>query len=69
MNFVSDFLTSIGDGLESFLPSVAKAGVDTLDTLFVTPEGSATIVAMLSVLGFVMWGGRKVISIVKRKRI
>ena len=67
--FMYHFFAGIGNGLRNFLPSVASASVSTVDALFVNDAGKSTIVAMLSVLGFVMWGGRKVISVVKRKKI
>ena len=64
---IGEFLGSIGEGLKSFLPDVAEAGVDTVDILFVTPEGGITTVAVLTIIGVVSACGLSVFSMIKRK--
>lgn len=64
---ISEFLSSIGSGLKSFLPNVAEAGVDTVDILFVTPEGGLTTVAVLTIIGVVLSCALGVFAMIKRK--
>ena len=66
-NTIADFLSSIGSGLKSFLPNVAEAGVDTVDILFVTPEGALTTVAVLTIIGVVSACGLGVFAMIKKK--
>lgn len=64
---IGEFLASIGSGLKSFLPNVAEAGVDTVDILFVTPEGGLTTVAVLTIIGVVSACGLGVFAMIKKK--
>lgn len=64
---LSEFLGAIGDGLKAFLPDIAEAGVTTVDTLFVTSDGTLTTFATITVIGIVCACGRGLYSIVKRK--
>lgn len=62
-----DMLSSIGNGLKDFLPDVAEAGVDTVDTLFVTSDGKLTTFSTITIIGIVCASGRGIYSIIKRK--
>ena len=64
---ISEFLTNIGEGLKSFLPDVAEAGVETVDTLFVASDGSITTFAVITILGIVTVCGRGLYGVIKRK--
>ena len=67
MNGITGMLTYIGDGMKAFLPDVAEAGVNTVDKLFVTSDGSITTFAVITVLGVVCACGKGIFGVIKRK--
>lgn len=62
-----DFFTSLGSGLRSFLPSMASAGVNTIDVLFVRSDGGLTTVAIITIIGASLAAGLGVFTIIKRR--
>ena len=64
---INEFLTSIGEGLNAFLPEVAEAGVNTVETLFVSSDGKITTFAVITVIGIVCTCGKGLFGVIKRK--
>lgn len=64
---ITEILSSIGNGLKSFLPNVAEAGAETVDTLFVGADGRITTFAVITVVGIVCACGKGVFGVIKRK--
>lgn len=66
-NAVSGLLGGLGDGLGEFLPSVAEAGVNTVDTLFLRSDGSFTMLGTFIIVGVVISVGLGVWGFIKKR--
>lgn len=67
VNAVGGLLGGLGDGLGEFLPDVAQAGVDTVDTLFLRSDGSFTMLGTFIIVGVVISVGLGVWGFIKKR--
>lgn len=67
VNAIGGLLGGIGDGLGEFMPEVAKAGVNTVDTLFLKSDGSFTVLGTFIIVGIVISVGLGIWGFIKRR--
>lgn len=67
VNAIGGLLGGIGDGLGEFMPEVAKAGVETVDTLFLKSDGSFTILGTFIIVGIVISVGLGIWGFIKKR--
>lgn len=67
VNPIGGLLGGIGDGLSEFMPEVAKAGVTTVDTLFIKSDGSFTILGTFIIVGIVISVGLGIWGFIKKR--